>query len=105
MVYGAGEGCGGADRRRRRAGDEEPGRLPTPTRSFAFVWRPGQYPERARSLRSCRSRCRYQASSDRFKSVAHPSPKVWMHHLELDSAAQVDDEVSGWLAAAYRDAT
>jgi hypothetical protein len=73
-------------------------------RGFAFVWRPGQY-LRSEVPAVLSIALPYEVSSDRVKSVAHPSPRVWMHHLELDDAAQVDDEVSGWLAEAYEDAT
>jgi hypothetical protein len=67
---------------------------------FAYLWYPGRYvhsevpavlslalPERV--------------ESPRFKQVGHPSPGVWMHHLELDGPDQLDDEVAGWLRAAY----
>jgi hypothetical protein len=69
-------------------------------RAFAYVWRPGQYVSSdvpavlsiplSRKLRS-----------DRFKEIAHPSPKVWMHHLEVGSAVDLDDEVRGWLRSAF----
>jgi phage gp37-like protein len=36
-----------------------------------------------------------------FKSVVHPSPKVWMHYLEIRDPDQVDDEVARWLRDAY----
>jgi hypothetical protein len=39
--------------------------------------------------------------SERFKSVVHPSPKVWMHHLEIRDPGQVDEEVARWLRDAY----
>lgn len=39
--------------------------------------------------------------SKSFKSVVHPSPKVWMHHLEIRDPDQVDDEVAKWLRDAY----
>jgi hypothetical protein len=72
-------------------------------KGFAYVWRPAQYvnsdvpvvlsialPEELRS--------------ERFKEVVHPSAKVWMHHLEIRGAEQIDEEVRAWLAAAYREA-
>jgi hypothetical protein len=46
----------------------------------------------------------HEVASPRFKSVAHPTPKVWMHHLELSTVAQIDGEVRAWLAEAYDDA-
>ena len=43
----------------------------------------------------------HEVMSDRFKEIAHPAPRVWMHHLELRDVSEVDDQVSGWLANAY----
>ncbi len=42
-----------------------------------------------------------QAASSRFTSVVHPSPRIWMHHVELRSSREVDAEVLGWLSEAY----
>lgn len=72
-------------------------------RGFAFVWRPGQY------LRSdvpavLSIALPHEVDSPRFKEVAHPSPSVWMHHLELTDVSQVDDEVRGWLWKAWEHA-
>ena len=73
-------------------------------RGFAYVWRPGQYvdSEVPAVLSIALPR---RVPSDRFKSVAHPSAKVWMHHIELSDSAQVDDEVRDWLAEAYENAS
>lgn len=70
-------------------------------RGFAYVWRPSRYlhtdvpvvlsialPERV--------------DSPRFKSIVNPSKGAWIHHLELRSVADVDDEVASWLLLAYR---
>lgn len=67
---------------------------------FAYVWRPGQYvhSDVPAVLSVALPR---PVESERFKQVAHPSPRVWMHHLELRDPAQVDDEVRAWLAEAY----
>jgi hypothetical protein len=35
--------------------------------------------------------------SPRWKEVVHPSPKQWMHHLEVRTVADLDDEVAAWL--------
>ena len=72
-------------------------------KGFAYVWRPDQY------LRSdvpavLSIPLPAEIHSARFKEVAHPAPTVWMHHLELHGPAEVDDEVRGWLAAAYEQA-
>lgn len=67
---------------------------------FAYLWRPGQY------LRSdvpavLSIALPYEVASPRFKQVAHPSPTVWMHHLELNLVHEIDEEVRGWLADAF----
>ncbi len=30
-----------------------------------------------------------------------PPPAIWMHHLEIADAGQVDAEVAGWMRQAY----
>jgi Domain of unknown function (DUF5655) len=72
-------------------------------RGFAYVWRPSQYvtSEIPAVLSIALPR---RISSDRFKSIAHPSTRVWMHHLELSNSSQIDDEVRDWLAEAYANA-
>ena len=42
--------------------------------------------------------------SPRWKEVVHPSPRAWMHHLELTSVTDVDDEVATWLREAADEA-
>lgn len=69
-------------------------------RGFAWLWRPDRY------LRSSvpvvlSLALPERLGSTRFKEVVHPSPRVWMHHLEVTGPEQVDDEVRGWLAAAH----
>jgi hypothetical protein len=72
-------------------------------RGFAYVWRPGQYvtSDVPAVLSIALPR---EVSSDRFKEVVHPSANVWMHHLELHEASELDDQVLGWLAEAYANA-
>ena len=72
-------------------------------RQFAYVWRPGQYVASDVPL-VLSVALPYKLASERFKEVAHPSERVWMHHLELRAAQDVDEEVRGWLAAAYANA-
>ncbi|HEY3547880.1 MAG TPA: DUF5655 domain-containing protein [Propionicimonas sp.] len=67
---------------------------------FAYVWRPAQY-VRSDVPAVLSIALRREIPSHRFKTVAHPSPGVWMHHLELRSADQLDEAVTGWLAEAY----
>lgn len=69
-------------------------------KGFAYVWQPGQYVRSdvpaVLSLALPR-----RIDSERFTQVAHPAPRVWMHHLELHHVDQVDVEVRGWLREAY----
>lgn len=72
-------------------------------KSFAYLWRPGQY------LRSdvpavVSIALPYRIDSDRFKEVVHPAPKVWMHHVEVLAVEQVDAQLRGWLEEAYDNA-
>ena len=72
-------------------------------RGFAYVWRPGQY-VRSEVPAVLTIALSHEVRSHRIKSVAHPSADVWMHHIELHEATQIDDEIRGWLAEAYEDA-
>lgn len=69
-------------------------------RGFAYVWRPGQHLRSGVPAVLSIALPRKIASS-RVKEVAHPSPHVWMHHLEMHRPDQVDDEVAGWLTEAW----
>jgi len=69
-------------------------------RGFAYLWRPGQYvdSEVPAVLSVALPR---ELASPRWKQVVHPSPRVWMHHLELHAPEEVDLEVGSWLEEAY----
>jgi hypothetical protein len=41
-------------------------------------------------------------ASPRLNEVAHPAPRVWIHHPEVHAVADTDTEVLGWLEEAYR---
>lgn len=69
-------------------------------RGFAYLWRPGQYLRHPAAEVVLSLALPERLPSPRFKEVAHPSPSTWMHHLELRSVADVDDEVAGWLRRA-----
>jgi hypothetical protein len=64
-----------------------------------WAWRPGRYVDNDVAVLSIPLPA--EDRSKRFKSVVHPSPKVWMHHLEVRDPDQVDDEVARWLGDAY----
>ena len=72
-------------------------------RGFAYVWRPGQY-VRSDVPAVLSIALSHEVASSRWKEVVHPSPRTWMHHLELRTTAEVDDEVRTWLREAYDEA-
>ena len=70
-------------------------------RTFALVWRPSMYLNTTVPI-VLSIALPEPVESARFKEVVHPSSTTWMHHLELRVAAQIDDEVHGWLARAWK---
>lgn len=69
-------------------------------RGFAWLWRPGKY-VRSDVPAVLSVALPHRDGSPRWKEVVHPSSSIWMHHLELSSPEDVDDEVHGWLRTAY----
>jgi Domain of unknown function (DUF5655) len=69
-------------------------------RGFAYVWPPGRYlttdVPAVLSLAVDRD-----LASPRVKEVSHPTRNVYMHHIELRSASEVDSEVLGLLRTAF----
>ncbi|MGZ4207835.1 MAG: hypothetical protein ACXVQ6_08020 [Actinomycetota bacterium] len=43
----------------------------------------------------------YRAIEAALLQVAHPSKRIWMHHLEIDDAREVDERVVEWLRESY----
>lgn len=73
-------------------------------RGFAYLWRPGQYlvhPDADLVVSIALGR---PVDSARFKQVVQVSPRHWMHHLEVHSAEDLDEQVAAWLAEAAREA-
>jgi hypothetical protein len=70
-------------------------------RGFAYMWWPARYVKS--DVPAVLSIVLPQRiASERFKEVVNPAPGVWMHHLELHSMADLDDEVAGWLGEARK---
>ena len=70
-------------------------------RAFAWVWVPGKYlGGKTAPLVLSLSFCS-RNSSPRWKEVVEPYPGRFMHHLELYSIRDLDDEVRGWLRDAW----
>lgn len=72
-------------------------------RTFALLWRPGQY-VRSEVPAVLSLALDERLASSRFKEVAHPAARIWMHHLELTDPAEVDQEVGSWLELAWQQA-
>ncbi|MFJ5956439.1 DUF5655 domain-containing protein [Paenarthrobacter sp. NPDC092416] len=69
-------------------------------RGFAYLWRPGKYVHSTvPAVLALALPC--NLGSARFKEVSHPSPSMWMHHLELHDPSMVDAEVAEWLREAF----
>lgn len=69
-------------------------------RAFAWLWRPRRWlglraAEIVLSIALPR-----EDRSPRWKEVVHPAPRAWMHHLEIGSVDQMDEEVRAWLREA-----
>lgn len=70
-------------------------------RPFAWAWMPGQY-LRGRKLAPLvlSVALARRDPSPRWKQVVEPRPGRFMHHLELFSVNELDDEVRAWLREA-----
>lgn len=69
-------------------------------RGFACLWMPGQYLSRPTAEVVLSIALGRRNDSPRFKEVVHPSPRQWMHRLEVDDPRVIDDEVAAWLREA-----
>lgn len=68
---------------------------------FAYLWLPGRWLSHPTAEVVLSIALARQDGSARFKQVVHPAPKVWMHHLEVHTVADLDAEVAQWLHEAY----
>lgn len=69
-------------------------------RGFAYLWLPGRYLAHPQAEVVLSIALPREVVSTRWKEVVHPSPRVWMHHLELHGVDDLDDEVVAWLREA-----
>jgi Domain of unknown function (DUF5655) len=69
-------------------------------RGFAYLWRPGQYLRNTSAEVVLSIALGRLDGSSRFKQVVHPTPKHWIHHLEVHDIGDIDDEVVGWIREA-----
>lgn len=68
---------------------------------FAWIWLPGTWLARPEAEVVLSLGLRQRLASPRWKEVVEPYPGRWMHHLEVRDPATLDEEVAGWVAAAY----
>lgn len=69
--------------------------------AFAWAWVPDRYLRGGHAPLVLSVSLRRHDDSPRWKEVVEPSPGRFMHHLELWTAAEIDDEVRAWLLAAW----
>jgi hypothetical protein len=69
---------------------------------FAWTWVPGRYLRGPRPPLVLTLSFPYRHSSPRWKQIVEPAPGRFTHHLELRSAAEIDDEVRTWLREAWQ---
>jgi hypothetical protein len=72
-------------------------------KTFAWAWAPGQYLGRGAPLVLTVS-LPFRDGSSRWKEIVEPSPGRFTHHLELNSQADIDDQVLRWLQTARQHA-
>ena len=70
-------------------------------RDFAWAWIPGRYLGGRTAHLVLTLGFRHRDPSPRWKQIVEPYPGRFTHHLELDSAGDVDDEVRLWLKEAW----
>ncbi|HMQ29464.1 MAG TPA: DUF5655 domain-containing protein [Chloroflexaceae bacterium] len=70
-------------------------------RAFAWVWMPERYLRRPAAPLVLSLALPWRDGSPRWKEVVEPAPGRFMHHLELDDPAEIDDEVRDWLRQAW----
>lgn len=70
---------------------------------FAYAWNPSRYITSAVPM-VVSVATNGPLSSSRIKEVVHPSPRTWMHHIELRSVTDVDEELLRWVVQAYQEA-
>ncbi|HLO35827.1 MAG TPA: DUF5655 domain-containing protein [Candidatus Deferrimicrobium sp.] len=69
-------------------------------RAFAWLWLPGRYLTNPTADVVLSFALGRRDGSPRIKEIVQPSPRHWMHHLEVRQVADIDDEVVAWLREA-----
>lgn len=69
-------------------------------RAFAFLWRPQLYLHTPTAEVVLSIALPHRIESTRFKEIVQPAANRWMHHLEIHTADDIDEDVERWLEAA-----
>ena len=70
-------------------------------RGFVYMWRPGDWLGPRGAPLAVSIALPDRDDSVRWKQVVQPRPGLWLHHLEVAAAADIDHEVERWLGLAY----
>ena len=70
-------------------------------RGFAYLWLPGRWLPQPSAELVLSIALPWADRSVRFKEIAHPTPHLWMHHLEVNDLAVLDGQVAAWLTEAW----
>lgn len=73
-------------------------------KAFAWVWIPDKYLHGKHAPLVLSLALRRRDPSPRWKQVVEPAPGRFMHHLELNSPTDLDDDVLQWLREAWAEA-
>ena len=73
-------------------------------RGFAWLWRPSMYLGKRGVDVVLAIALDRRDTSPRWKEIAHPTPAIWMHHLEIREVGDVDADVAACLLEAARGA-
>jgi hypothetical protein len=69
-------------------------------RGFAYLWLPGRYLRRPNVDVVLSLALSRELPADRFKEITRSAPAIWMHHFEIHSMAELNDEMAAWLREA-----
>jgi hypothetical protein len=70
-------------------------------KAFAWAWIPAKYLHGKTAPLVLSLSLPARDPSPRWKEIVEPYPGHFMHHLELYSTGDIDDEVRAWLRAAW----
>ena len=70
-------------------------------KAFAWVWMPGKYLHGKVASLVLSLAFKRMDASPRWKEIYEPTPRQFMHHLELYSVGEVDEQVCNWLREAW----